>query len=286
VKHLLLISLLILFAQPGLADDLQSVEMVARAYAKKQPALENYQVTIETDKIGEMLERMTANLPADAPRPEPPVIRKYWQRNTGKSLFRAEGPNVFPYMQEMVRRFSGDFALELYSFLLPSGRSADRAALAGKAEVVVADNDLAGVKLQTTTLKFRAPVDLNGAFFTDGMGLPQKQVSRLVIDVNPKQEVVTRLEATLSDGQVLTLEVRYREVSAGQLPEEFLLTSLDGSVDIRFATRFELVDGIWLPESQERVVRHGDKQEVIMVSFVDYQVNVEFNEDIRKLLAP
>ncbi|ORJ59868.1 hypothetical protein [Geothermobacter hydrogeniphilus] len=286
MKSLLLLPVLLLLALPALADELQSVEMVARAYAKKQPALENYQVTIQTDQIARMIERMTANLPVDAPRPESPVVRKYWQRNTGKSLFRAEGPNVFPYMQEMVQRFSRDFALELYSFLLPAGRSADRAAFAARAEVKVADNDLAGVKLQTTTLKFKTPVDLKGAFFADGLGLPQRQVTRLVIDVNPEQEILTRLELTQVDGQVLTLEVRYREVPAGQLPEEFMLTSLDGRVDTRFATRFELVDDIWLPASQERIVLHDGRKEVVKVDFVDYRVNVDFPRDIRKLLAP
>ncbi len=286
MKSLLMLPVLMFLALPVLADDLQSVEMVARAYAKKQPALENYQVTIETEKIAQMLERMTANLPADAPRPAAPVVRKYWQRNTGKSLFRAEGPNVFPYMQEMVKRFSADFALELYSFLLPGGRSADRSSLAAVADVRVADNDLAGVKLQTTTLKFKTPVDLKGAFFADGLGLPQALVSRLVIDVNPAQEVMKRMELTLADGQVLTLEVRYREVPAGRLPEEFLLTSLDGKVDTRFVTRFELVDGIWLPESQERYVRRGERLEELKVNFRDYKVNVDFGEDVRKLLAP
>lgn len=286
MKSLFIIPVLIFLALPALADDLQSVEMVARAYAKKQPALENYQVTIQTDMIAQMLERMTANLPADTPRPQAPVVRKYWQRSSGKSLFRAEGPNVFPYMQEMVKRFSNDFALELYSFLLPSGRSGDRTALAADAEVRVADNDLAGVKLQTTTLKFKNPVDLKGAFFSTGMGLPQGPVSQLVIDIDPVQEVVTRMELTLVDGQVLTLEIRYREVPAGQLPEEFLLTSLDGRVDTRFLTKFELVDGLWMPEVQERYVRHGDKLKEIKVSFVNYMINVKFTEDVRKILAP
>lgn len=286
MKHLFLVLSLLLLSAPVQADDLQPIEKIARAYAKKQPALENYQVTVETEKVEEMLEKMTANIPADAPRPPSPLIRKYWQRSTGKSLIRAEGPNIFPYMQEMVKRFSGDFALELYDFLLPVGRSADRAGLVVDATVKTAVNDLAGAKLQTTSIQFPAAVDLAGAFYGEGLSLPQAGVIRLVFDVDPELEVVKRVEVTLAAGGVLSLEIRYRAVTAGLLPENILVTSLDGRIDNRYETKFSLYDGVWLPRKQKRFVREGDKTDMLKVTFVDYEINAKFPKDVRKLLAP
>lgn len=286
MKRLLLVLSLLLLTTPVLAADLQPIEKIARAYAKKQPALENYLVTVETDKVDQMLAKMTANLPADAPRPPSPVIRKYWQRNTGKSVIRAEGENVFPFMQEMVKRFSNDFALELYDYLLPSGRSGDRAMLAADATVKTSVNDLAGSKLQTTSIQFPQATDLAGAFYGEGLSLPQTGVVRLVFDADPALELITRVEIALAEGEVLTLEIRYRTVTAGQLPENILITSLDGRVDNRFETKFHQYDGVWLPRKQMRYVRQGEKIDVLKVTFEDYEINASFPKDVEKLLAP
>ncbi|TYO98993.1 hypothetical protein EDC39_104117 [Geothermobacter ehrlichii] len=268
------------------AAEVPVLEKVARAYAKRQPALENYVVTVETDRIRQTIEQMTASLPADVPRPPAPVIRKYWKRSSGKSLIRAEGANVFPLMRQMAQRFSRQFALELFDFFLPAGRGGDRARFFDAAEVKVVENDLAGVRLQSVTLQFAEPVDLGGAFYGDGFGLPQKGVRRLVIDVDPEKEVVKRIEITTADDRILTLEARYREVSSGLLPEELMLTSFDGSLDARLETVFKQFDGIWLPVRQTRSIRRGERQDAMTVSFVDYEVNTSFAPEVEKLLAP
>ncbi len=282
----LAVVLLWLPALPAVAADFSVLEKIARAYAKRQPALENYVVTIETDRIRRTIAQMTASLPADVPRPVVPVIRKYWQRSSGKSLVRAEGANVFPLMQQLAQRFSRQFSLELFDFFLPPGRGGDRARLFEAAEVKVVESDLAGVRLQSVILQFVAPVDLGGAFYGDGFGLPQKGVRRLVIDVDPEKEVVSRIEITTDDERILTLEIRYREVAAGGLPEELLLTSFDGRLEARLETSFEPFDGIWLPVRQIRSLRRGEQRETMTVSFVDYEVNTSFAPEVEKLLAP
>ncbi len=283
----LLACALLLFVLPvtSLATPVPALDKVARSYAKRQPALERYAVTVQTDRIRQTLAQMTAQLPADVERPPQPVVRKYWLRSSGKSLVRAEGPNVFPLMQQMAQRFARDLSLELFDFFLPVGKGGERDRLLDQARVAVVESDLAGVHVQTVTLNFAEPANLNGAFYGRGLGLPQTGIVKLVIDLDPRRELVTRMEISTRE-QIYTLEARYREVSSGWLPTEVLLTSFDGSTDVRLETEFDQVDGIWLPVRQKRSVRRGDKSDNLEVVFADYQVNKPFSPEVEKLLAP
>jgi len=285
VRLLAVVLLLFFLPAAAVSAPIPVLDKVARSYAKRQPALENYVVTVQTDRIRQTIEQMTAHLPADVARPPAPVVRKYWQRSSGKSLVRAEGPNVFPLMQEMAGKFSRSLSLELFDFFLPVGKGGERDRLLEQAEVGVIESDLAGVNLQSVTLTFSQPANLNGAFYGRGLDLPQTGITRLVIDLDPKREVVKRMEVSTA-GQIFTLEARYREVSSGWLPTEVLLTSFDGSVDIRLETEFEQFDGIWLPVRQKRVARRGDKTDLLDVVFADYVVNEPFPPEVEKLLAP
>jgi len=286
VKPFLMLLLLLPLAVPAWgAGEIQTLEKVARAYSIGQPGLQGYRVTVTTDKITQMLDQMTASLPADAPRPPQPEVVKYWSRSADKSIIRAEGENVFPYMQELVQRFSGQFALDLRSFLLPATRSGDRALLLQNAEVKGSENRIGEVRLLSLTIDFGAPVDLQGAFYGDGLDLPQKQIRRLAIDLDLDLEVVKRIEIAPIGGTPITVEVRHLAVKAGQLPEEILITAPDGSVDDRFQTSFDLIDGFWLPVKQVRTLHRGERQERMEVTFSNYRINPEFSEEVRALFA-
>ena len=58
VTILLLLVPVSAFTQPSLIED------VSRTYAEAQPKLKSYQVELKTDKIKEMIARMTASMPA------------------------------------------------------------------------------------------------------------------------------------------------------------------------------------------------------------------------------
>jgi len=285
VRTFAVIALLLLSFVPAWgAGEIQALEKVARAYAIGQPGLQAYRVTVTTDKISQMFAQMTASLPADAPRPPQPEVVKYWSRAADKAVIRAEGENVFPYMQELVQRFSTQFALDLRSFLLPVARSGDRALLLQNAEVQGSENRIGEVRLLSLAIDFGKPVDLQGAFYGEGLDLPQKQIRRLAIDLDLDLEVVKRIEIVPVAGTAITVEVRHLAVKAGQLPEEILITAPDGSVDDRFETGFDLIEGFWLPVRQVRELHRGDRQERFEVAFSDYRINPELPDEVRALL--
>ena len=53
------------------------IDSVSRQYANSHPGLESYRVKLKTNKIDEMLARMTSNMPQDVPRPETPELMKF-----------------------------------------------------------------------------------------------------------------------------------------------------------------------------------------------------------------
>lgn len=267
------------------ADDISLLEKVARSSAAGQSGLQSYQVTVETAKIQQMLTQMTANLPADAPRPPTPKVRKYWHRARGESLIRAEGGNVFPMMQEMVQRFSGEFAIDLRSFLLPRAQAEKRGQLISKASVKQSDNQVANRRIVSFTLKFSEPTAIGKAFYGAGIDLPRERVERLVFDVDPERLMVNRIEISVAGNVPITMEIRYRELAGGFVPEVIRVTSPDGNLDDRFQTEFVEVEGYWLPERQLRETRHGDQEKVMEVIFRNYQVNAAMPDDVLRLLT-
>jgi len=280
----LLLAVLLYSASASAAVDLQPLEKVARAYAVGQPGLDTYRVTILTDKISEMLEKMTANLPPDVPRPPQPKISKYWSRVADRSLIRAEGPNVFPYMQEMVKRFSTQFTIEIRLFLLPVTEAARRAELLATAQVKISKNLIGDRQMLGVVIDFPRPTDLNGAFYGEGIGLPQTGVTRLTLDLDPELEIVNRMEIIAENHPLLAVDIRHLEVKAGRLPEQIMVTAPDGSVDDLLETNFDLKDGFWLPVRQARIVRRGGKADVVEVFFRDYDINIDLPEDVRQQL--
>ncbi|HAD05009.1 MAG: hypothetical protein A2091_08965 [Desulfuromonadales bacterium GWD2_61_12] len=287
-RYLFLLTLLLLggFPSPALSSGIESLEEIARAAAAQQPGLNNYQALLETDRVAEMIAKMTANLPPDAPRPQPPVLRKYWTRESGRVVVKADSMTAFPYMQEMVKRFSREFALELNGFFLPAHASAQRKALFALARAQQGENILGEERRLTVDLAFAAPTDLHRAFFADGLGLPQEGVTALACELDPVRKLLRRMEVTTRSNR-FSAELRYETLEKETLLTEVRVTTQDGRVDERFVNFFAPFDGFNLPTRQVRTSNRDGQQEVFSVTFSDYRINGDLPAAIvRELQQP
>jgi hypothetical protein len=211
-------------------------------------------------------------MPAHLPRPEVPQLFKYWDRQHQASLVQAEGPGVFPYMQEMIARFSSQFAVELHDFFLPLGRAGERAALLAQAELRQSRVESAAGALTEVELRFAAPTDLGGAFYRDRLGLPQQGISRLLLAFDA-QQLLRRLDISRQNGPTYSLALAFEGHGELQLPVSLHLRGDQGQREIRVETRFAEMDGFWLPVEQRQSLRQGEQSEERLVRFSAYQIN-------------
>lgn len=269
---------------PLLANDsLASLDAVVAVSQKVQPGLNNYLATIETSRIEEMMTSLTSGMPSDVKPPPPPVITKFWQRN-GKSLVYAKQTQLTPYVEKMVKQISKSLAIELNEMLLPATQAAQRLKLVKEADIKLSEVALTDDLIHHLEISFKNPTDLNEAFYVSGIRLPQNQVKTLTFDIDAKTNTIRELGLLTDNGLQLTLEIRYREVADGHIPERFQITSPDGKIDDRFEVKFIEVDGFLLPASMLRVIRRPDLQEELEVFFKNYQVNQPIPEDIQARL--
>lgn len=161
------------------------IEEVSRTYANSQPNLESYRVDLKTDKIAEMIARMTASMPPEMQRPAEPKLVKYWRRDTGSTV-RADGA-VMPNMQQMINRFSQQFAFDIGRFFFPPDQSDQRAALIKQAEVKSADTQIGNEIMNNIELLFAKPATISGAFYGIGLDLPQDGITRLEFELDRKK---------------------------------------------------------------------------------------------------
>lgn len=272
MKPLLLIATLLLLPFSAWADASALLEHASRAMNDQQPDLLNYRATVETDQVETMLARMTANMPANQPRPQVPELFKYWDRQRQASLVRAEGSEVFPYMQEMIGRFSSNFSVELFDAFLPLGRDAERAALLGQANLQQYRVESAAGPLTEVELRFAEPTNLGGAFYRDRLGLSQQRVMRLLLAIDDKQ-LLRRLDITQESGPSWSLSLDYEPHGGLQLPTNLHLRGDQGQREMRVKTRFAEQGGFWLPIEQQQSLRQGEQSEERRVRFSDYQIN-------------
>lgn len=271
MKTLLLLFTL-LFPLSALAQGPQLLEQAAAAMNDQQPDLQSYRAAVETAQVDIMLSRMTANMPANLTRPQVPQLFKYWDRQLQASLVRAEGAQVFPYMQEMIARFSSNFSVELHDAFLPLGRASARSELLGQAELREYQGSADGEVLTELELSFATPTDLGGAFYRDLLGLPQQGISRLLLAFDGRQ-LLRRLDITRDTGPTWSLSLGFEQQGALQLPVSLHLRGDQGQRETRVATRFAEQQGFWLPVEQVQSLRQGEQQEERRVQFRDYQVN-------------
>lgn len=283
MKTLLLILTLLLMPLGAQADPSQLLEQAAAAMNDQQPGLQNYRVAVETEQIDIMLSRMTANMPADLTRPQVPQLFKYWDRTQQASLVRAEGPGVFPYMQEMIDRFSSTFAVELHDAFLPLARFAKRSALLGQAQLQQYQSTGDPGVLTELELRFATPTDLGGAFYRDLLGLPQQGISRLLLAFDDRN-LLRRLDITRDAGPTWSLSLGFEPQAGLQLPSSLHLRGDQGQREARVETRFAEQEGYWLPVEQRQSLRQGEQQQERLVQFHNYQVNTTLPPEVLQRL--
>lgn len=263
------------------------LEQVGAHYRSALDGLDSYAVTVRTDKVAEMIGRMTANLPPEVPRPPVPTLTKYWSRVAGGSVVLAGDGPLLPTMRDMVEKYSRQFAIDLPFALLPENRSDDRDQFYHTADATVTDNRLEGSRRLTIRLGFATPVDLAGAFFSENLSLPQKQVSSLTFDLDPDRHLLLQLEVATADQRRVTMEVRHTTENGRDFPTELLITLPDGSLDDHFRTELEEVGDFWLPREQNRTIRRSNQVETIRATFEDYRLNVPLPPQVlERLTAP
>lgn len=247
------------------------IESVSRQYADSHPGLESYRVKLKTNKIDEMLTRMTSSMPQDVPRPERPDLMKFWNRKSG-TVVRSMTTTAFPYMQQMINRFSQRFAVDLGSLFLPAGKKAERTTLLKDAAVKSAEAQIADQKIHHIEITFNEPTDVAGAFYGTSLDLPQRQINKLALDIDPEKSTLVQLEIEADGQQKLMIEIRHLDIKDNNLPSEVTITSPDGSIEEKFITTFKQIDDYHLPIKQERQIRRPGLNEELLVDFSDYQL--------------
>lgn len=282
---LLALIFMVLAAAPSPAanTDLALLETVVAASSGVQPGLSSYLATIETPRIAEMMSSMTRDIPVGVKPPEPPVMKRFWQRDGTSLVFAAQSP-LSPYVAKMVTQLSANLAVELNEMLLPAGKAEQRRTLAQDAVVKTSTATLADQLSHRLEITFARPTDLDEAFYVTGLRLPQKQIRALRFDIDGATSTIGEMAIVTADGLQLSVEIRYRQVAGGSLPERFRITSPDGRVDDLFAVTFTEVDGYTLPASMRRVIQRPDLQDDLEVFFKDYQVNQPIPADIQARL--
>lgn len=255
------------FAQPSL------IETVSSKYADAQPNLESYRVELKTDKIKEMIARMTANMPQDMPRPSEPQLIKYWRRGMGSTV-RANG-TVMPNMQQMINRFSQQFAIDLDRFFFPPDQADQRKALMKKAAVKSADTQIGTDTLHSIELVFAQPATISGAFYNTGLDLPQTGITRLEFEIDPNKKILLQMIIESKDNPQLTVVIRHTAFDGEEFPVDLRVTSPDGKIDDHFVTTIKKISGFNLPTKQVRNIRRQGLVEEMQVEFLNYEIQAK-----------
>ena len=254
------------------ADDLAVLESVVAAGEQVQPDLLNYHVTIETTRVEEMMTRLAEGTPPDVKPPPLPVINKFWQRKGGNLVY-ASNAQMTPYVEKVVQQVSANLAIELNEMLLPTERAGQRRILVKGAKITESEVALADKMIHHLEITFAQPTDLEQAFYSDDLRLPQQQINALVFDVDVTTGTVNELSIVAEDKLQLIVEIRYIEVADGHIPERFKVTSPDGKVDDLFEIQFAAIDGFRLPSRMLRTIRRPGLQEELEVQFKNYRIN-------------
>ncbi len=285
LKPSLFALLCLAFALPAslmAASNMEVLESVVAANAQLQPGLQNYLAIVETPRIQELVNRLTNALPADD-TPPLPVINRFWQRN-GSILVFAEETQLPPYAEQLVKLLSDSLAIEPLDMLLPAERAAQRRDLAKSASIVRSEVVLADNLIKRLEISFQNPTDLDGAFYVEGIHLPQEQISELVFDIDTRTNTVSELLVASGSGLRLTAEIRYLAVPGGYIPERIKITSPDGTIDDLFEIEFTEIESYLLPASMLRVIRRPELEENLEIFFKDHQVNQQLPEHLQKRL--
>lgn len=247
------------------------IESVSRHYVDSHPGLESYRVKLKTNKIDEMLTRMTASMPKDVPRPDTPELMKFWKRGAG-SVVRSTTVTAAPYMEQMINRFSQRFAIDLGTLFLPIEKEVERTRLLQTATVKDSETEIAGSKIHHFEITFGTPTDVAGAFYGTSLDLPQREINRLALDIDPVKNILVHMEIEAETMPKLGVDIRHLDIANNNLPSEVSITSPDGSIDEKLVTTFTELQGYHLPIKQERKIRRPGLEEELLVEFSEYEI--------------
>ena len=247
------------------------IEGVSTHYAQLHPGLESYRVKLKTNKINEMLDRMTSSMPNDMPRPDAPELMKFWDRKGG-TVVRSVNVTAFPYMNQMINRFSQRFAIDLGALFMPAAKADERADLLSAAVVKSTEAEIADKKINHIEIRFKQPTDLSAAFYGTSLDLPQRKINKLTLDIDPVKMILIHMEIEAEEEKPLIVEIRHLDITGNSMPREIIITSPDGSIDERIVTTFKKIDGYHLPVKQERKIRRPGVDEILLVDFSNYEL--------------
>lgn len=236
--------------------------------------LKSYVCDVKTTQFEAMMKKMTSSMPENLPRPEKPTIRKYWDSKKGM-IIRLEGKNIFPYMKDISKKMSEQFALELNDYFLPLSKKMLRHKLLKNAE-----RRLEMVNgYHRFYITFKSKTDIKDAFFKGGLPIPTNDVKSLVMSVDMNRKIVKDIyiQYNREEGyKEYKLLAEYEKVGNNELMYNIYLMADDHSVMIGFRTEFDKIDGFFLPTKQVRTgegVNVPEEEKRVEVEFVNYKIN-------------
>lgn len=252
----------------------KSFAQIEKYLREHRPGLKNYVCDVKTTQFETMMKKMTSAMPEDLPRPEKPTIKKYWDSKKGM-VIRLEGKNIFPYMKDISKKMSEQFALELYDYFLPYSSTALRRKLLKNAEK----------RLEIVNgyhrfyITFKDKTDIKDAFFKGGLPIPTNEVKSLVISVDMGRKIVkdVYIQYDKEEGyKEYKLLAEYKKADSNELMYNIYLMADDHSVMIGFRTEFDKIDGYFLPIKQIRTgegINVPEEEKRVEVEFVNYKIN-------------
>lgn len=283
MKNVKFLIFFLLIYSIGYADEFDDFYLKAeKASNAFYPKLKSYKCDVKTSQFDIIMNKMTASMPKDLPRPERPELKKYWHHKRGMIIL-LEGRKVFPYMQEFSKKMIAQFALELNGFFLPLDKKKERDLLIRSAKKYVelkGDNVLLKVD-------FNDAMYVDGLFYKTGLPLPVQEVKSISFTINKYNGLINKMSITSGIEKIVTYELtaEYEKKENHHLLKVLKLSTDDNSVTAEFITEFGKINGYYLPVKQIRVLDGKDipeEQRKITVEFTNYLLNKKIPEKIYK----
>lgn len=248
---------------------------------EQNKGLKSYICEVKTNQVDIMMKKMTAAMPEDLPRPEKPIIKKYWDRKNGM-VIRLEGKNIFPYMREVSKKMSEQFALDLYDYFLPKDKKQLRHRLMKHAEKKLETID----EYQRFTITFKEKTNIDTAFFKKGLPIPTEDVKSIIMSLDTKRKLIKDMYIkydTVAGYKEYKLLADYKNIDGKYFLYNIYLMADDHSVMVGFRTDFEKIGEYYLPVKQIRMgegTNVPEEEKRIEVTFTDYKINEPIPADV------
>lgn len=283
MKKILIIVFLVLFYHIGYSNDFNEFYLKAeKASNSFYPGLKSYKCNVKTSQFDIIMNKMTASMPKDMPRPERPQLRKYWHHKKGMAVL-LEGKNVFPYMQEFSKKMVSQFALELNGYFLPLDKKKERDILlnSAKKSTELKEKDV------LLTIEFNNPIFVDGLFYKTGLPIPVEEVKSIAFTIEKDSGLIKKMNVLSGKDNIVTYEItaNYEKKNNHNLISVLKLTSNDNSISAEFKTEFARIDKYYLPVKQTRMIdgkNITEEQKTITVEFSDYLLNKRIPEKVYK----